>query len=321
VYGAAANLNSDHRTPPGLNSVSYTFSSYWCGGPDVGWVRTKDLEDVVSPRLRRDITVQSAVAISGAAVASAMGRASGWYALFLAISGVRLGSWLPHPAFLAEMKTARDQQGKVTDWTLPGLPSVRRMTYLLREVLNRHSYSDRLLLVSDGGHYENLGLVEALRRRCAVIYLADGGGDRPPTAQGLVEAIDLAYAELGVTIRLDHPLDSEPGVAAPLRPETPLQVLNAGLSKTPVITGTITYPAASCLPEGQRTGRLFVARSTLWRDMPYSLLSYAVRHPEFPRDSTGDQWFDDGQFSAYLNLGKAMGEELVKKLDDDLRTD
>jgi hypothetical protein len=321
VFGAAANLNADHRTPPGLNSVSYTFSSQWCGGPEVGWVRTEDLENVVSPRLRRDLTVQSAVAISGAAVSSSMGRNSGWYDLFLAISGVRLGAWLPNPAFLAQMKEARDAEGKVRDWTLPGLPRIRGASFLLREVLSRHSINERLLLVSDGGHYENLGLVEALRRRCTTIYLADGGGDRPPTAQGLVEAIDLAYSELGVVIELDEPLASEPGSAPPLQPAAPFTTLNAGLSRTPVMTGKITYPAASGLPEGQRVGRLFVARSTLWPEMPYSLLSYAVRHPEFPRDSTGDQWFDDGQFSAYLNLGRAMGKELAKTLDIDLRED
>jgi hypothetical protein len=269
--------------------------------------------------LRRDITVQGAVAISGAAIASAMGRNSGWYDVFLAASGVRLGAWLPNPSFLAQMRAARNEDGVVDDWTLPGLPRVRRMTYLLREVFHLHSDCDRLLLISDGGHYENLGLVEALRRRCTTIYLADGGGDRPPTAQGLVEAIDLAYAELGVVIELDHPLDSEPGGGDPLRPEAPLQTLNAALSRTPVITGTITYPEAAGLPKDRNVGRLYVSRSTLWREMPYSLLSYAARHREFPRDSTGDQWFDNGQFSAYTNLGRAMGDELAKAVHADAR--
>ncbi len=41
--------------------------------------------------------------------------------------------------------------------------------------------------------------------------------------------------------------------------------------------------------------------------------------PGVPRDSTGDQWFDDGQFSAYLNLGRAMGDELAKAVDADAR--
>jgi hypothetical protein len=317
VFCAAANVNAQHRTPPGLNAVSFTFTSDWCGSPDVGWVRTETLEKVSPPRLRRDVTVQGAVAISGAAIASAMGRASGWYELLLAISGARLGAWLPNPSFLAQMREARSVEGKVQDWTLPGLPRVRRLTYLLREVLNQHPDSDRLLLISDGGHWENLGLVEALRRRCTTIFVADGGGDRPPTAQGLVEAIDLAYAELGVTITLNDPLASEPGAADPLKPETPLQALNAALSRTPVITGTFTYPEAAGLPPDRRTGRLYVARSSLWPTMPYSLLSYAAQHPEFPRDSTSDQWFDDGQFTAYTDLGRAMGEEVLKVLAAD----
>jgi len=51
--------------------------------------------------------------------------------------------------------------------------------------------------------------------------------------------------------------------------------------------------------------------------MPYELLSYAAQHPAFPHDSTGDQWFDDGQFTAYTQLGRELGNQLrlVHNLD------
>lgn len=48
----------------------------WLGGPDVGFVRTSDLCAVVTPAFRRDMTVQAAMSISGAAFASATGRAT-----------------------------------------------------------------------------------------------------------------------------------------------------------------------------------------------------------------------------------------------------
>ena len=307
IFAAAANLTGEHRTPSGLSAVSFVMSANWCGGPDIGWVRTSVLERVSPPRLQHDLTVQAAVAISGAAFASAMGRFSGWYQLLLAVTGARLGAWLPNPTFVAQMRQARTDEGHVNDWTLPGLPRVRRLTYLLREVFNLHSSSDRLLEVTDGGHYENLGIVELLRRRCTTIYCVDGGGDSPPTAPGLAEAIALAQAELGVTITLDDPWSSEPGSGAPLSPQAPLAVLSATLSKTPVITGTFTYPEASGLPPHQRQGRLFVARALLTPETPYPLLSYAAQHPEFPHDSTSDQWFEDGQFNAYTELGRELG--------------
>jgi hypothetical protein len=313
IFAAAANLTSEEATPPGLNAVSFTMSADWVGGPDVGWVDTATLEGACSARLRRDVTVQAAVAISGAAFASAMGRFARWYQIILAVSGARLGAWLPNPAFLAAMRAAQDEHGGVADWTLPGLPKIRRGTYLLRELFNIHPEQERLLQVTDGGHYENLGIVELLRRRCTTIYCIDGGGDSPPTASGLAEAIALAETELGVRIDLKNPFAAEPGAGRPLIPDATLAALNSTLSKEPVIIGTIHYPAASGLPEDCRTGVLYAARALLWPKMSYSLLSYAAQHPVFPHDSTGDQWFDDGQFTAYTQLGRELGR-VVKRV-------
>jgi hypothetical protein len=312
IFAAAANLTGENRTPPGLNAVSFTMSANWVGGPDVGWVETATLEGLCPPRLRRDVTVQAAVAISGAAFASAMGRFGRWYQIILAVSGARLGAWLPNPAFLSTMRSARDKNGKVIDWTLPGLPRIRRATYLLRELFNIHPREERLLQVTDGGHYENLGIVELLRRRCTTIYCIDGGGDSPPTAPGLAQAMALAEAELGVRIELTDAFASEPGAGVALTPKVPLATLNAMLSKEPVIVGTIHYPAASGLPEGSRTGVLYLARALLWPEMPYSLLSYAAQNPVFPHDATSDQWFNDGQFTAYTQLGRELGEAVKK---------
>src|SRR4029453_6431163 len=53
---------------------AFTMSADYVGGPDLGWVRTSTLEETCKPALRRDVTVQAAMAVSGAAVASAMGR-------------------------------------------------------------------------------------------------------------------------------------------------------------------------------------------------------------------------------------------------------
>ena len=314
IFAAAANLTGEDRTPPGLNAVSFTMSADWVGGPDVGWVQTAPLEERSPARLRRDVTVQAAVAISGAAFASAMGRFSAWYQIVLAVSGARLGTWLPNPTFLNATGAARqkDSQGQVSDWTLPGLPRIRRGTYLLRELFNIHPQEERLLQVTDGGHYENLGIVELLRRRCTTIYCVDGGGDSPPTAPGLASAIALAETELGVQIVLSDPFAAEPGAGRHLAPDSTLASLNATLTREPVITGTIHYPPASGLPEGARTGVIYVAKALLWPNMSYSLLSYAARNPVFPHDSTGDQWFNDDQFTAYTQLGRELGEVVRK---------
>jgi hypothetical protein len=316
VFAAAANLTGEHRAPPGLNAVSFTLNHRWCGGPDVGWVRTEGLEAVSPARLRRDVTVQAAIAISGAAIASSMGRFARWYQVLFAVTGARLGAWLPNPAFLDAVRRARVRTGDAAkapaDWSRPGLPNARRLPYLVREVVGLHTAQDRLLHVTDGGHYENLGMVECLRRRCSTIYCVDAGGDMPPLAKGVAEAVALAESELGVIVRLDEPYATEPGSGRPLTPHDPLAAMTARLSRTSVVTGSFTYPAASGLPECHRTGRIVIGRAVLDDDLPYHLVTYAGAHPEFPHDSTGDQWFDDGQFTAYTALGRAVGEEMLR---------
>ncbi|MEU3274949.1 patatin-like phospholipase family protein [Saccharomonospora sp. NPDC006951] len=308
VFAAAANLTGEARTPPGLGAVSYTMSADWTGGPDIGWVRTADLERAVTPRFRRDLTVQGAVAVSGAAFASAMGRSSKWFQALLAVSGARLGAWLPNPAFVRHAHQAAERG----DWAFPWLPRARRLPYLAREVLGLHPHRDRLLHISDGGHYDNLGLVELFRRRCTRIFCIDASNDAPPTATTFAEALTLAQQELGIRVELDEPWLTEQGTGEVWEGG---EALAGRLSRSPLITGTVHYPAESGLAEGV-TGRLIVARALLWKDLPYSLLSYAMHNPEFPNDSTGDQWFDDAKFSAYTELGRRVGDAAKAAADE-----
>jgi len=208
----------------------------WVGGPQVGWVRTADLEKVAGAVICRDLTVQAAVAISGAAFASAMGSQTRFYEVFLALANCRLGAWLPNPYYLWLKSRLYD------DWTVPGLPSRRRLSYFAREILGLHPSINPLLLCTDGGHYENLGLVELLRHKCRVIYCIDASGDSPPLATTLAQAVTLAREELGVVIQLANPLDLVPGAATPLKPTSPLAQLSARLSRKAVCVGEITYP-------------------------------------------------------------------------------
>jgi len=305
VYVAAANLTGEELAA--LNAVSFTFTADWVGGPDIGYVRTEDLQRIVKPQLARDLTLQAAAAISGAAVASSMGRSGRWFGTLLAVTGARLGTWLPNPSHVSRWQKAIDEK----DWTMSGLPRVRRLPYLLREVLGTHSIQDRMLQVTDGGHYENLGLIELFRRRCDVIYCIDASGDGPPTASTLANAVTLAYEELGVVVQL--PQDAwrlAPGSGEPLGSSAELADLNKRLAASAVITAPFEYPEQSGLPADRRTGVLYVGKSALTADLDYALLSYATRNSVFPHDSTGDQFFDDDKYCAYTGLGRALGDRL-----------
>ncbi|MET8545370.1 hypothetical protein ABZW03_32750 [Kitasatospora sp. NPDC004799] len=326
IFSAAANLSGNSRTPPGRPAVSFSLSYDYVGGPQVGYARTDLLERRTRPHIARDLTVQSAMAVSGAAFSSAMGRESRGYQRLFAVTNARLGTWLPNPAVLGA------EWSGPPDWRRPAQPAVRRLPYQLRELIGRFPADDRFLLTTDGGHYENLGLVELLRHRVRTAVCIDASGDAGHAAK-LAAAITLAREELGIVITLHEPELLIPGSAAEAgdasrdgtgqagcRP--PLRglaaQLSARLSARAVITGDIHYPDLGEGPGAVRHGRLILLKSVLTPDMPYELHAYAMANRAFPNDRTSDQWFDHQQFDAYQALGRHLGERAAPLVEQAL---
>ena len=57
--------------------------------------------------------------------------------------------------------------------------------------------------LSDGGHFENLGIYELVRRRCRFIIACDAGQDGAVTFGDLGNAIEKCRADFGVDIEID----------------------------------------------------------------------------------------------------------------------
>jgi hypothetical protein len=322
VFATAATLSGEATPAPGLDSVSYVLSADHIGGPDLGWLKTQQLFDVAPPRIKRDLTVEASVAVSGAAFASAMGRQNKGYQKLLAISGARLGTWLPNPKLVGNLVCA--QKGDCADpevenrpWPT-SLPTIRGAGYFYRELFGINYDDARLVQLTDGGHYENLGLVEALRRRCRLIFCIDAGGDAPPLLSTLSDAMRLAEYELGVTIELNEQgpysvNNIAPGSGRPFPEGHALARLNGRLTKGTATFGKIKYPLAAGLTEPQNPrGVLILAKAVLWEGFPEWLLTYAASSEVFPHDPTSDQWFNEAQFAAYTTLGSIMGKHAVE---------
>ncbi len=305
TFAATANITGQDRTPPGRAAVPFMLAHDYIGGTATGWVRTDFLQELVRPSVKYDLTVEAAMAISGAAFASAMGSQTRFYEVFLAIANARLGAWLPNPYFVAL------KLGNYDDWTIPGLPDRRRLGYFAREIFGIHPSAGRMLLCTDGGHYDNLGLVELLRRRCKTIYCIDASGASKPLADALAGSITLAREELGVQVSFKtDAYDLVPGGWDQLDPASSFTDLNARLSKSQVTTGSIIYPDVTCpLRDDETVGTIVFAQAVLAPDMPYQLLDFPQGDTGFPHDSTGDQFFDAGQFDAYQVLGYYIGQK------------
>jgi hypothetical protein len=243
--------------------------------------------DVYLERLDGDLAVERAVAswmaTSGAAFASAMGRFNmGSTNSLLAALNVDLGIWLPNPRL-------------VTDPHVKFKPV--RFGYTMKEIFGWYADEDRYVFVADGGHWENLGLVELLRRRCRTILCIDASGDEVGAYTTLRQAVELAYLELpeivaGVDLKT---LDS-------IRPSD--GALPTGL----VATLEVTYKG----PGGETyTGTIHYAKAQLASSLDIALRRFAKVDRRFPNYSTGDQFLSNEQFANLVELGRVAGTHLA----------
>ena len=114
-------------------------------------------------------TLSAAISVSGAAIAPSMGRMDlGSTNALLAALNIRLGTWYPNPRYIPD-----NGQEVRFPWV--------RLSYLLKEITGYFDLADHHVYVTDGGHRENLGLVELLRRRCKTIICIDS----PATARSV----------------------------------------------------------------------------------------------------------------------------------------
>lgn len=292
VLCCAVNISESGVVPPGRRAGSFTFDADYIGGPLVGYTTADDYWDNLPDSRRRDITIPSAMAISGAAFSPAMGKQNlGPVGSVLALANLRLGVWLPHPQAVTPANAERWSGRRRPGWT-----------WFLREVLNSYGFQRRYLYVSDGGHWDNLGLVELLRRGCTEIICISAAGDGTDSFGTLAEAIALAREELGVDIALDpSPLrppvgDAGPAAGRELR-RLPDKTKAQPFAPSPYIVGEYTWTAPAA------TGTILYIETALTDDLPLDVHGFAESEAIFPDDSTADQVFNHRQFEAFRALG------------------
>jgi hypothetical protein len=244
-------------------AASFTMTPLHCGSAELGY---RD-----SSQYGGGVSIGTAVAISGAAASPNMGyHSSPLVGFIMTLFNARLGSWLGNPG---------EAGGHA--WKDAGPRSA--ISSLLKEALGRTSESSSYVYLSDGGHFENLGLYEMIRRRCRFIVVLDSGCDPQFTFEDLGNALRKIRIDFGVSIDLDAG-----------------QVRAVGARERRSAVGTIAY---SAVDPGADNGLLLYIKPMLLGTEPPDVRSYAASHPEFPHQPTSDQWFDESQTESYRRLG------------------
>jgi hypothetical protein len=251
-----------------------------------------------------ELSIGQWVGISGAAFSTGIGRGTSLgLAMLFFIINIRLGWWW--------------DSGKADHKTR--LPVWRNQSYLLREFRARFFGTDGShWYLSDGGHFENTGVFELLRRRVGFIVSCDCGADPQYTFEDLANLMRLARIDFGAEFELIQP-DAVPELlpnAEALAPYFAFKESNLGSAeKLPpgqdqkcALLYRVRYASSR---EGEPTESiLLVLKPRLVACAPLDLFEYQSKNPSFPQQTTFDQFFDEAQWESYRKLGVLIGSRI-----------
>jgi hypothetical protein len=224
---------------------SFQLTPLYCGAKSLGYARLPE-------GTSRNLTLGRAVAISGAAVDPNMSfYQSGMLPAFLTFFNARLGYWIENPSR--------------PHWAARGPRSGQLLT---SELTGQTNGLGDFVHLSDGGHFENMGVYELIRRRCRYIVALDAGEDIGASDENLARLVRLSWIDFGVRIQLDT---------------DPLAV--EGIHRTSnshVVVGRIRYDDVD---QGEMPGVFVYVKATLTGDEPPDVQEYARRHPDFPHEA------------------------------------
>jgi hypothetical protein len=213
----------------------------------------------------------------------------------LSLMNVRLGYYLENPRFIgrspARYSLIRAVRRKIWD-----------QFFLLVEMLNLLTEDRSTVYLTDGGHIENLGVYELLKRQCRLIIAIDAEAD-PDVGCGSLLKLE-RYARIDLGIRIVLPWEK---IARESH-----RVSDCLWSESPVCdngphcaVGRIFYP-------DETDGIIVYIKSSLSGDEKDYVLDYAKRNASFPHESTSDQFFSEEQFEMYRALGFHMVDGLFR---------
>jgi Patatin-like phospholipase len=272
----------------------FIFTPLHCGSKVTGYTYVAPDTHAAKPdetTRYSQFTLGRVIAISGASVDPNMNvyQSAGLTAL-LTVLNARLGYWVENPKAPGRSSQTSSAEG----------PSYAKL--LVAELLGKTDENSQYVHLSDGGHFENLGVYELIRRRCRYIVACDAGEDDTASDENLANLVRLCRIDFGIRLALDT---------------DPLKLgLPGRLASSHVVIGKIRYDDVD---NGQMPGILIYVKITMTGDEPTDVQNYASLHSRFPNDfSDLRQTFDEAQFESYRALGdhiaRVVFEDSVKTL-------
>jgi hypothetical protein len=297
VINAALNLVAGKNLAwQDRKAESFTFSALHSGSYCTGY-RPSDRYGLHRDK-KKAISLGTALAVSGAAASPNMGyHSSPAITFILALFNVRLGWWLGNPG------PAGDRTYEKSGPTFAQRP-------LLAEAFGLTDDQHPYVYLSDGGHFENLGLYEMVLRRCRYIVVSDGGGDPEFNFEDLGNALSKIRVDLGISIQFEQlPMRSRGDLAGKTFDRTPGKREFAYCALARIPYSCVDYRETPG-DLGDIDGCLLYVKPSLNGTEAADVFHYAKLHPGFPHESTGDQLYSESQFESYRELGYHVMESV-----------
>ncbi|MFM2356218.1 MAG: hypothetical protein RLZZ528_1954 [Pseudomonadota bacterium] len=283
---------------------SFILSPLYCGSAATGWQRSCDFA-------RGELTLASAMAISGAAANPRSGFAgtgatrNGIVSLAMSVLSLRLGYWVVNPLRHDTMRRRANHFDPSAGYALPGVG---------------YTEQSRFLELSDGGHFENLGLYELVRRRCGLIIICDGGQDPDSSYSALTYAALRIKEDFGAILKFNVGVGGNGPAPSATKPTSPGDLVpraseteyprGAEYARRGFFLATVKY-AESDVP-GPDQAIVIYLKSALIPELGLAAKAYRGSHPDFPYQSTSDQFFDAEQFEAYREVGYRITDQMLR---------
>lgn len=274
------------------------------------------------------LSLQQWVGISGAAFTTGLGKGTSVAkSVMLGLANIRLGYWWDsfiEPAM--RKKTSLDYvpgnwlKEKVA-WMFPV------QAHLADEFFAKfRGPNSRLWYLSDGGHFENTGAYELVRRRVPCILLCDCGCDPGYVFEDLAQLVRMVRVDFAAEIDLLTALElagldlgparnafGEPEDFAAREAEaaSPDQQAKPRRLRPHALLGRVWYPGENNEPRQGGFSWLIVFKPGLSGDEPLDVKHYHSAYPDFPQETTLDQFFDEAQWESYRKLGRHIAEQLT----------
>ena len=289
IFNAALNLVRGRELAwQKRKAASFIYTPLFCGydyfANQPGWVAPNFYSSAYRPTEEFSRTggphLGTPVAVSGAAASPNMGyHTSPGLAFLMTIFNVRLGWWAGNPRHRKTWRRLGPAYG---------------LFYLFREIFPSTNDEMSYVYLSDGGHFENLGIYELVRRKTRFIVACDADCDPNSSFENLGNAIEKCRRDFGVDIairvlELKHSQKTKK-------------------SKSHFALGTIKY-------RGQDDPAwLLYIKPSLTGDEPEDVQAYAAGNAAFPHDTTANQFFDESQFESYRALGEHIFQAIIDLL-------